>query len=1062
MGSTRLTVRAFAFRAAIALLTTCVVVLAALAARLAMGPISLAVLIPAVEETANRVRGGISAHVANLQLDWNAERTSPVIRATDVTLRASNGKHLARLPAVDIGVDPMALLGGRIVLRSLELRHPQMSVIRDSAGRWQLAPTPTDAGAPDPGGAPGPTQSDERPDDLADVSRLLRGLGDPGGEHTQRPTIEELRVTDGELTVEDQVAGATWTISDLGLQLATEDGGLKASMKAALPSPNAKAWITATLSSALSNGDFDLSISFHDLMPSALAVFSQRLRPADRLRVPLDVRVTGILGENGQLLSADFAVTGRAGSVRLAEASTAPLSIRSVHADGAWDAKARTLQVESAVVEVGTAQRPGPRLEIAVNAVIEDAGTAMVFGHVAGERIEAGRLAEFWPQGLAADARAWITSNITAGTVERANVDFEVGFGQTGAQDLALREIAGTLSYEDLEVHFMRPLPPITGIDGEGTFDAGGFRLSADGAALEGLTVGGAHIDITGLEETDQNMALKVSATGPVRELLSLLDHPRLDFITGRGIDPTKSAGAVEARGHFAFPLLADLPFEDVDLSVKGTARELSLRNVLFGLDVADGKLEFELDKAQGRFAGPLAINGVPAIVDLREGYAETVPYLKKVAIWLPSFDETAFAAFDIDIAPILTGSTSVDVNVTLDRSQNGTADIAMDLARARLSISALDWQKPAGVAGTLTATVAIEDRRAAALPSIVLSAGTLQGEGSARLHSDGSGIQRVELKRLALGRTDLRDIVAHRRNEGFAIAIGGGTLDASAALAEDAAGAETANGDGIADVPLTLSAEHLRAVYLGKERSLHDVSIAASRTGAAWTEMRVTGTAQSPSGSVGDLSASFGPSSEGRTPVLVEADPAGAILSGLDIVSEVVGGRLWVSGAAQGPDLASPITAKVVLEDFSILPSSAGRKALSATGIAEQHASAADEPMRFDRLEADVVWHEGVVTVESAKAYNASLAISVHGTVDTRRQSVDLRGTAVPWRRLNRLLGSVPVIGGLLGGGDEGLIAVKLTIAGAPDDPEVQTDVIDALTPDLLHPFRSLLGGGE
>jgi hypothetical protein len=64
----------------------------------------------------------------------------------------------------------------------------------------------------------------------------------------------------------------------------------------------------------------------------------------------------------------------------------------------------------------------------------------------------------------------------------------------------------------------------------------------------------------------------------------------------------------------------------------------------------------------------------------------------------------------------------------------------------------------------------------------------------------------------------------------------------------------------------------------------------------------------------------------------------------------------------------------------------------------------------------------------------------------------MDLRGVATPGG-LNRVFGEVPLIGGLLGGGeDEGLVGLTFSAQGSLADPKLRTNPISALAPGFLR----------
>ncbi len=69
-------------------------------------------------------------------------------------------------------------------------------------------------------------------------------------------------------------------------------------------------------------------------------------------------------------------------------------------------------------------------------------------------------LARFWPEGIGGNAREWLVANIPVGIARNGHVDL----GLAARPDLSAVELtraSGTLDGEGLQVHWLRPIPPI-------------------------------------------------------------------------------------------------------------------------------------------------------------------------------------------------------------------------------------------------------------------------------------------------------------------------------------------------------------------------------------------------------------------------------------------------------------------------------------------------------------------------------------------------------------------------------------------------------------------------
>ena len=169
----------------------------------------------------------------------------------------------------------------------------------------------------------------------------------------------------------------------------------------------------------------------------------------------------------------------------------------------------------------------------------------------------------------------------------------------------------GTLRYRDIEVHYLRPLPPVVEISGDATFDRTSIFFRPTGGRLGPLQVKPATIDITGFDNEDQIMEIDLPVVGPLSAGLELLDHDRLALIRQLGIDPAAVNGTAAARVTFRFPLLNALKLDDIEIQAQANLEQASIDKFLLGQDARDGRLALTLSKEGMEITGPLQLGGV-------------------------------------------------------------------------------------------------------------------------------------------------------------------------------------------------------------------------------------------------------------------------------------------------------------------------------------------------------------------------------------------------------------------------------------------------------------------
>ena len=109
-------------------------------------------------------------------------------------------------------------------------------------------------------------------------------------------------------------------------------------------------------------------------------------------------------------------------------------------------------------------------------------------------------------------------------------------------------------------------------------------------------------------------------------------------------------------------------------------------------------------------------------------------------------------------------------------------------------------------------------------------------------------------------------------------------------------------------------------------------------------------------------------------------------------------------------------------------------------------------EGIRFNDFEMIFNNKDGLLTIEEIYSLGPSISILMDGYIQ-KDDLVSLRGTLVPATTVNKVIGSIPVIGDLLVGkkAGEGVFGVSFKIKGYPDDLKTTVNPIKTLTPRFI-----------
>lgn len=1072
--------------------------------RLSDGPVSIAFLTPYLEASFSDSDAGVNVGVTDTVLTWDRLEGDLDLRALNVTVRDQQGRLILSLPDVEVGVSLAALLSGTLAPTRVEVVGARITLRRTADGSFQFGD-----------GSPDETVEEDDPADMGAVlPNLLAQLqSDPDPGHSLS-YLRELVIVDGQLVIRDEQAGVEWWAQSTNIEVKRDQFGLSGDLSLDIAEPKEISGLSGVFSYHRASEKLDLVISFDEVLLSDLSLLAPGLRNLAGLDVPIRGALTSAIDSRGRITSLGFDVTGGAGQLAIADLWSQPLPMRSFTGRGTFDGAKGRMQVDEAALSLGTEEEPGPRVALVGSAERQDAGI-VIKARATGEDIALDDMANYWPLGLSSNARYWVTENIRDGKADTAEINLDILVPDGAEDQVQAREVFGRLTYSDLSVHYLRPLPPVTGVGGEATFSDKEFVLHPKGGRLGEIAVGKGRIQITGLDAEDQFIDIDLDVGGPVREVLELLDHERLDLVSGLGIDPAKTGGQTQGQLKFVFPLLADLEIEQVDITVSAGLSDTVVGDLLLEKDLSEGQLQLALDNDGMQITGPIKLGALGMTVDWKESFRSDVPVQTRIKAQVPRVAVADWAAFGLTVTPYVEGPAVAWITAAIDRNGTTRVEGSADLRDAKLAFPLLGWNKSAGTPAAAEAALVFRKGKLAKVESFRIDAEGLEAAGAVDFDPKNDSMSELRIASLKLGRTDLTDVVMHEDGEMIQVDLGSGVIDLeprlrpkSRAEPEESAqqGDEApAKSDQVViaravqkepEQPFDLYAERLDRVYFGPDEYLEDVSLRLIRKPRGWDRMEIDGrvprslerysagkpaSAAAPeAGDAGDRTAKqtalvngqaeaqdvseeaaepvtlmlrLVPVEDGTRRLTVKSRDMGAVLRALDIDSNIEGGELEIEGATESPDPASPIKGYIEADTIRVYEAPILAKLLTFASLTGIVESLGGEGLVFDRVTGDFVLDGDRLSTELLRVYGTSLGITAEGNIDLDSSRINMQGTVVPAYFLNRVIGWIPIIGNILIGGEgEGLIAFTYSVEGPSDDPDVSVNPLAALTPGFLR----------
>ena len=1072
------------------MLTGCVRMVAGLAAaamlafvllvwRLSEGPVSVAFVAPHISSAISKAVPGLDASFRDTVLVWGGWTRGIDVRVIDLRIIAEDNEVLGFIPEMAFSLSATALAHMEIAVAEIELFEPALFVRRSPSGRFEFG-----------------FVGDGKPSDVL-ASTLLARLSDKRA-NNPAAFLNRLTIKDADLVIEDQVAGRTWATpgANIAVRRAVSGFVLDAAFSAELDGKTATFDVSGSVAS--DTGDIEASVSFEAVNPAVFAGMFDAGVFLSRVSVLMDgtLFVTGDL--NGRIDTIAFDLVGTGGRVSLPMPFNAALATDSVRITGRFDAVINRLDLEAFDVAFSpgtTVEAPGTRghiyvvrqlqfagayqggenrlaidrltveiddLEVSLSGLVDniiDSPSLMLDVSVSG--IDLARLSTYWPATIGVGARNWIKARIPEGRLNGLSVMLEGGVADDGRFEI--EKLNGSFGFQDFVVHYIHSMLPVTHAHGTGYFDHDQVRFDIVDAQSHDMAISQASVTISGISGLNKQARIRVPLKGTFRHAMELIDRDPLRYASALGIDPLSVTGNVDVLLAFDFPVLPGLVWDDITMSATARVRGAGIPDGLFDLDIRDGSFDITFSN-----------DGLDMIGDLKlEGYATNINWHRAfdaqararnvytLNVWvdyiesLPVPDVLRIAPFAGDV---VRGDVPLWLNVIEYPNGEAVLTARADLTGTVMSIPALEWAKPSGVAGEARAELILRDGNIREISSFRLKAPEFSVEGRADYASQTPGLSRIDLLSVAVGRTRLEGLLIPRENGFWEADFSGESLNLAGLWDALFTGDLTSTGDS-SWPDVALSARFDR-VWLSGAEHIDNFNGAFVRKEKSWRTVFMTATLEDNE----SIGIKLAPSPENETDRLLtmRSKDAGAVFRLLRISDNLVGGDFLLQGTLENAESGSSLFGRMEVDDFRVLNTPALTRivsVMSLTGILE---SLSGEGLYFTQLTMPFRYDDGVFEVTKVRASGPSLGFTADGNIYVHADVIDIQGTVVPVYMLNSMLGNIPLIGNLFSGGEEGggVFAARYSMTGPREAPEVTVNPLSALAPGFLRNVFGLLEG--
>jgi hypothetical protein len=1001
--------------------------------RLIQGPVELDRLTPYVEEALNRSAEGLHIGISTVRFAIERNSRQLDLRIGGIRLSRADGEPLAAFPEMSTSLSLNSLLRGELAPTRLVLEHPTLRFSRDPDGRIGFRFGDQDAELPKFG---------------PEILNQAAGLPQPGW---LLGSMRRVVVRDATLILDDEQTGHHWRVHRVDATLERNPEGLEGDASMAITIGTQTSELHASYRYSSASRILDLALEVGAIEPAALAQLTPDLAPLAAAGFPvfgsLEARidVAGLTIE-GVRVDLGFGA-GSLKSDLLPEGALA-LSRGELHAVYAPESSQLRLAKLELDLGGGSILTVKGNIDALTPGLIT--GTDPVPSYIPGKfgivlaDVPVARFENLWPPALSSGGRRWVLANVHDGILDQAAVQLDLDVDAT-ARSAEIVAARGSLRYHDLTINYFGGLPPVRKVSGTATLADKRLSFSPTGGTVKSVQVTGGSLDITDLGSPVEWQTIDLSLSGPIRDVLEVIDVKPLRYAHENGVDPARVAGRSEINLHFKFPLLRNLKFEEVEYGVKASMTGAAIAKAAMDRDLSDGNLALEIGRSGIHLQGNAQFDGIPISIDGGAFFKPKDGARARYRVALTLDDEQRRRLGWDYLSDRLAGPVGVDLTYSAFDAGRAEADSRLDLHAASLSIPEAGWSKAPDVPGTGKLVLDLASEQITRLRDVEVKTAGLYGKFALALTSDKEGIERVDIERFTVGENDVAGSVARRPEGGWRVDLHGPRLDLTNWLRD--AGTQNATRHSSKDPPLLIDAR-LGRLILGPRREVCDLSAHLLREDAEWQVARID--ARFVNGHQLNLRAD---GTAGRRGLAFLSDDLGATLGLLDVTDNIVGGRVAVNGEVSDATGKRIVHGHVEGEDYSLVGAPGFARILSLASLSGVGSMLSGSGIPFTTLRGDFDYSDNQLVIENLLAYGGALGLTANGLVQLRRDRLDLQGTIVPAYTLNSIIGNIPLIGSLLLGGEgQGLFAANYRVTGSAANPQLSVNPLSALTPGFLR----------
>ena len=484
------------------------------------------------------------------------------------------------------------------------------------------------------------------------------------------------------------------------------------------------------------------------------------------------------------------------------------------------------------------------------------------------------------------------------------------------------------------------------------------------------------------------------------------------------------------------------------DFKADGVLTKLLRKKIFYNLDLNSENMKFSLDKNSFSIEGDATLGETDVLLKGKKNYIDLSKFVSKYSL-SGKIDENAIEKlFKLKATPYIKGPIDFNASYFIFKDNKERIKTSNNLKDVELKIPSLNITKYKGTEATADIDFNFSNKKLKEIKIINYKQENKEMKGLVKLSKEFKPYKSLELDLKNNGKKTSIKIIKNKNLN--TLDLKGDYLDFSETLKETLIEEQKEDSFLVKLQPVKINLE-AKEILVGEEKSIYKVDAILKYENKLFKEAKVYSKLKDEK----EFSLTISPKENSRE-LVINSNDAGLFLRTFSINKSGKEGEFVLHGEYDDTKETHPLTSSVTIRSMRLIKAPTLAKILNLASIGIVSALSG-EGILINKLKSEFVLEKGVLNLNKYEAYGPDVGFSNQGNIYLRKKEMDLEGAIIPMVTLNKIIGSIPVLGKILTNERKGIWSFVYTIKGDLDEPEVRVNPIKTITPGFIQKFFSV-----